>query len=157
MPSNSPFYAICAFLRDERGSQSIEFMLWIPMLAALLVTVIDATTLYFAHAEMENIARDTARRMMTGTIGNKEDAVTYASWRLSNYDYPHTVTATWDSNNSHVVKIAADVDDAAPFGYLIRAALSQSIIAQVAMRGDPNVSGSPSTGGGPACGKPKCK
>jgi hypothetical protein len=86
--------------------------------------------------------------MTVGTIGNADDAETYASWRLSNYDYPHTVKATWDKDSAMVVNISADVDDAAPFGYLIRAALAQSIVAQVAMRGDPNVQATPPGGGG---------
>ena len=33
------------FLRDERGSQSIEFILWIPIFVGLLIIVMDATTL----------------------------------------------------------------------------------------------------------------
>jgi Flp pilus assembly protein TadG len=143
------------FLRDERGSQTIEFILWIPVLMMLLVTVIDATTIYLAHAEMENIARDTARRMVTGTIGNEDDAEAYAQTRLSYYDYAHNVDAIWDNTNSMVVNISTEVGDVAPFGYLIQAVLTEDIYAQVAMRGDPNVTGFPSAGGGG--GKPPKK
>ena len=139
---------ISNFLRDERGSQTIEFVLWVPVLMALLVTVIDATTIYLAHAEMENIARDTARRMMTGTIGNKEDAEAYAQGRLNYYDYVHDVDAVWDNEASMVVNISTNVGDVVPFGYLIQAVLSDNIYAQVTMRGDPDVNGFPSAGGG---------
>ena len=140
---------LSAFLRDERGSQTIEFILWVPMIAMLLVTVIDAATLYLAHAEMENVARDTARRMTTGVLADKAAAEAYASAKLSVYDYPYTIDATYDPDNSMIVNISVNVADATPFGYLIRAALANTIFAQVAMRGDPNVmAASGSTGGG---------
>ena len=145
MPSISPFCRISTFVRDERGSQTIEFILWIPMIMILLVTVIDAATLYFAHAEMENIARDTARRMVTGAESGK-DAITletsasaYAAWRLSKNGYPHTVTATWDpADRRMIVNISTSVADVAPFGYLIFA-LSNTVVAQVAMRANPDI------------------
>jgi Flp pilus assembly protein TadG len=153
MPSDLLRHRIASFLSDERGSQTIEFILWIPVIVALMITVIDAATLYLAHAEMETVARDTARRMMTGQINGASKvaaegaAVAYASQRLSYYNYPHTVTATWDPDNSMIVKISTRVGNAVPFGYLITAALPGNMDAQVVMRGDPSVSNTPAGGG----------
>ncbi|HUS53593.1 MAG TPA: TadE/TadG family type IV pilus assembly protein [Thermohalobaculum sp.] len=143
---------ITAFLRDERGSQTIEFIVWIPLIMMVLVTVIDAATLYLAHAEMENVARDTVRRMTTGVIGNKADAEAYATGKLSLYEYPYTVDATYDPNSSMIVNISVDVADAIPFGFLPTNVLGNTIFAQVAMRGDPSVTGS-SGGSGKGGGK----
>ena len=161
MTSNLKHPRISRFLNDERGSQTIEFILWIPVIVALMVTVIDAATLYLAHAEMETVARDTARRMMTGVINGvdataaEDAAIAYASGRLSYYDYPHTVTATWDPDNSMVVNISTKVSYAVPFGYLITAALPGNMAAHVAMRGDPSVQSIPGGGGiGGGNGKP---
>jgi Flp pilus assembly protein TadG len=146
MPSISPFCKISTFVRDERGSQTIEFILWIPMIMMLLVTVIDAATLYFAHAEMENIARDTARRMVTGAETGTDAATleasasAYAGWRLDQNGYPHTVTTTWHPvDKKMIVNISTSVSDVAPFGYLIGAVLANSIVAQVAMRANPDI------------------
>jgi Flp pilus assembly protein TadG len=154
MPCGLPYCNLSTFLRDERGSQTIEFMLWVPVLMLLLVTVIDAATLYLAHAEMENIARDTARRMVTGDLNgaNKADAElaakNYASWRLSYYDYPHTVDTVWDKDDSMIVNISTKIGDAAIFGTLIGAVLTDTMYAQVTMRGDPSLAFSAGGGGG---------
>ena len=146
MPSISPFCKISTFVRDERGSQTIEFMLWIPGIVLLMVMVIDAATLYFAHAEMENVARDTARRMViraeTGADPTdlENAASDYAAWRLSAHDYPHNVIATWDTTDMKMtVSISTNVGDVAPFGYVIEAILAQSVVAQVAMRANPDI------------------
>ena len=84
------------FLRDERGSQTIEFVLWIPIIGALMVLITDAFLLYMTHTEMWNVARDTARRMTTGDLSTKAAAETYAGTQLTFFEYPYTVTATYD-------------------------------------------------------------
>lgn len=55
-------------LGDERGSVTIEFVLWVPVITALVALVIDATTIYITYAEMWTVARDTARRMSSALI-----------------------------------------------------------------------------------------
>ena len=61
---------ISAFLRDERGSYTIEFCLWIPMFLVFLAATVDASLLYLTHNNMWNAARDTARRASTGELGD---------------------------------------------------------------------------------------
>ena len=61
---------ISAFLRDERGSYTIEFCLWIPMFLFFLAATVDASLLYMTHNNMWNAARDTARRASTGELPN---------------------------------------------------------------------------------------
>ena len=87
---------IVAFLRDDRGSQSIEFVLWLPIIGALLVIISYASILYTAHTEMWNVARDTARRMTTGVFDVKVDtewvldeakAMAYAQEQLKLYEF----------------------------------------------------------------------
>jgi Flp pilus assembly protein TadG len=46
------------FLRDERGSATIEFVLWVPVFMILLVATTDASILYLHHTEMWNVSRD---------------------------------------------------------------------------------------------------
>ncbi|HUF56616.1 MAG TPA: TadE/TadG family type IV pilus assembly protein [Thermohalobaculum sp.] len=59
---------ISAFLRDERGSYTIEFCLWIPMFLFFLAATVDASLLYLTHNNMWNAARDAARRASTGEL-----------------------------------------------------------------------------------------
>ena len=66
------------FLRDDRGSQTIEFVLWLPIIGALLVIISYASIFYAAHTEMWNVARDTARRMTTGALATEVEAEAYA-------------------------------------------------------------------------------
>ena len=89
-------HSVLTFLRDERGSQTIEFVLWIPIIGALMVLITDAFLLYMTHTEMWNVARDTARRMTTKNLVTKAEAEAYASSQLTFFEYPYTVNATYD-------------------------------------------------------------
>ena len=50
--------SIMTFLGDDSGSETIQFVVWLPLFAFLLVIVTDASFLYLYHTEMENVARD---------------------------------------------------------------------------------------------------
>ncbi len=91
---------ILTFLRDDRGSQTIEFLLWTPIISALLVIISYASVLYTTHTEMWNVARDTARRMTTGVLEVGTPAEDYAQTQLHLYDFfgsGYVVTATEDT------------------------------------------------------------
>ena len=75
------------FLRDDKGSQTIEFVLWLPIIGALLVIISYASILYTAHTEMWNVARDTARRMTTGVLEPGVPAEDYAKSQLRLYEF----------------------------------------------------------------------
>jgi len=105
---------ISAFLADDRGSQAIEFVLWLPILGGLLFLVVQATSLYITHAEMWNVARDTARRLTTGYFGTTAQAEAYAVSQIGMRDFPYQVTATYDPNTSAEVTIVLGY---APSGY----------------------------------------
>lgn len=89
------------FLRDDKGSATIEFILWVPVIVALLVLVIDATTIYITHTEMWNVARDTARRMakLEMTVAEAE---AHAAEAMNLRDLPYTVEAAHDTTNDVV-------------------------------------------------------
>jgi Flp pilus assembly pilin Flp len=70
------------FLRDEGGSATIEFVLWVPVFAFILMATVDATILYLHHTEMWNVARDTTRRMAEGSILTVSGAEAYAASAL---------------------------------------------------------------------------
>lgn len=140
---------ILSFLRDDRGSQTIEFVLWLPIIGALLVIISYASILYTAHTEMWNVARDTARRMTTGVFDvtgvlDETAAEDYAQSQLKLYDLfgsSYVVDATEDtvaSTMTVVITLGVVQDgsfDAGYFGALTLVGGTMS--ARVVMRAEP--------------------
>ena len=129
------------FIRDQQGSATIEFVLWVPVILALLVIVIDATTLYVTHKEMWNVARDAARRVVTNPEKYDEEAVrTYVDNAMNLREFPYTVNSSCDSlTDSAEVIIQLRVNDMAIAGYSPLAILGRTMTARVHMRSDPNL------------------
>jgi Flp pilus assembly protein TadG len=75
----SMMQSVFALLRDEMGAVTIEFVLWVPIFASLLVFVTDASIIYMTHSEMWNVARDTSRRMSTEKITTVNEVRDYAA------------------------------------------------------------------------------
>jgi Flp pilus assembly protein TadG len=140
-------HSLSHFFRDERGSQTIEFVLWVPIIGALMVLVTDAFNIYMTHTEMWNVARDTARRMTMGDITSKADAETYASSQLSLFDYPYSVAAIHDPDTSMTVRVALNVGDSSFFGLTL---FGGTMNARVVMRSEPGIlfAAAPPGGGG---------
>lgn len=126
--------------QDERAAVTVEFVLWIPIIIGLLVTAIDATTLYVTHTEMWNVARDTARRTVTGKILSEADAEAYAADAMSLRGYPYAVKVTYDEDSVVEVAIAISYSDLSIVGYGSPLAIfGRTIAAQVLMRPDPRI------------------
>jgi Flp pilus assembly protein TadG len=141
---------ILTFIRDDRGSQTIEFVLWLPIIGALLVIISYTSILYTTHTEMWNVARDTARRMTTGKfdiaatgVMDPVAAADYAQTQLKLYkffDTGYLVTATEDVNPRRmtvVITLAVTEGsfDAGFFGAL--QLVGGTMAARVVMRAEP--------------------
>jgi Flp pilus assembly protein TadG len=130
--------SILNFLRDDRGSQSIEYVLWVPIFVALLIIVMDASTLYITQTEMENVARDTARRIVKGLPPDLAKA--HALNTMSLRDFPYSVAATFDLTIGADVTIAVQSGAISILGYLNPLTINGTTIrARVIMRPDPTV------------------
>ncbi len=57
-----------AALRDESGSVSVEFALWVPVIVVILVLVADASAAFLAQASMWQSAGDVSRALATGRV-----------------------------------------------------------------------------------------
>jgi Flp pilus assembly protein TadG len=127
-------------IRDDRGAVTIEFVLWIPIMVALLVTAIDATTLYVTQTEMWNVARDTARRMVTGRVLTEADAEAYAQSAIKLREAPYQVDAVYDKNVAVQVTISLAFEDMSIVGYGSPLTIfGNTLVARVAMRPDPRI------------------
>ena len=130
--------SILTFLGDDRGSETIQFVVWLPLFAFLLVIVTDASFLFLYHTEMENVARDTARRMTSGAIRTQEDAVTHAYAQLAASNQPYEVTANYDPDSAMTVIISVPMVDVTVFGFFVAPVLGGTMNARVVMRSEPS-------------------
>ena len=128
------------FARNDRAAMTIEFVLWVPIILGLLVTAVDATTLYVTQTEMWNVARDTARRMVTGKILTEADAEAYAASAPSLRDYPYSVDASYDKDGVVMVMIGISFNDLSIIGYGSPLVIfGTNVVARVTMRPDPRI------------------
>ena len=135
---------ILTFFRDDRGSQTIEFVLWLPITVALLIIIIDASMLYLTHTEMWNVARDTARRMTTGVLATEDLAEAYANEQLNLYrtfDSGYNVVAQRDPDTAMTVVITLSLSDVSIitsyFGLDLLEILPGTMAARVVARAEP--------------------
>lgn len=129
------------FLRDESGALTVEFVLWVPVIAALTLIVIDAATIYITHTEMTTVARDTARRMVTGAVMSHDEAKQYASdvMNLREY-YTYDIDTGYDLDTGAEVIIRFNVADMSILGYTSPMTMfGGTMAAHVIMRVDPNI------------------
>lgn len=124
------------FLRDDRGSVTIEFVLWVPIFALLLMVTADASFMYLTITRMENAARDAARRVSIGQF-NTDTIDNYVLSELT--DGPYSVSAACSTSDYACVQISRPVNSIVTFGVLT-ALLGQSVGAETKMRLEPGVS-----------------
>ncbi len=125
-----------AFLRDETGAVTIEFVLWVPIFVGLLVFVTDASIIYLTHSEMWSVARDTTRRMTTGEITTAAQARDYAAAHLFLGSRSYVIDPDVLSADRNVT-IAIGLDGAAIFGFFFKPILGKTLVASVTMRKEP--------------------
>ena len=130
-------HTAAAFFRDERGSYTIEFCLWIPIFFFFLAATIDASMIYLTHNAMWNAARDTARRVTTGQLPTDEIAEDFLAQQVTVYQdqmYPEV-----DLSQPHevTVRVYMPVAGASPFG--VFGMLDRALEATVVMRREPPV------------------
>jgi Flp pilus assembly protein TadG len=123
------------FLRDERGSATIEFVLWVPVFMILLVATTDASILYLHHTEMWNVSRDVARRVSVGDM-TEADAATVVQNEMFLSTNAYTVTTSDPADLDVVIQISTSIADASVFGFF-KPVLGMHLAAEVTMRREP--------------------
>ena len=123
------------FLRDEHGSATIEFVLWVPVFVILLVATTDATILYLHHTEMWNVSRDVARRVAVGDL-TESQAATVVQNELFLYSNAYTVATSNPTELNVQIMIQTSIADASVFGFFTPV-LGRFLTASVIMRREP--------------------
>ncbi len=121
------------FLRDETGSATVEFVLWVPLFGFLLALIADCTMVFMANARMWDVARDTTRRMALRII-TPEEAEDLVRSRLEADG--RTVSVTAEDGNEVVVSIAMPIEEVNVFGPL-SGLLPGDLTARVVMLREP--------------------
>ncbi|MES2539369.1 MAG: TadE/TadG family type IV pilus assembly protein [Pseudomonadota bacterium] len=110
------------FLRQEEGSSSIEFVLWMPIVVMILLLIVDASMLFMSRTHAIRVLQDTNRLysvgQFTGTAAERiTKAQTYALNRLQGLSPSATITTT---ETNRVVRTRATMETAeiAQIGFL---------------------------------------
>lgn len=117
--------------RDARGGATIEFVLWLPVLAGFLMVVADLSMLLAGSASMENAARDTARALARGLV-TQEGAEAHLRGLLPVGD-PASYSVVVATNPEVTVDVTVPVASLAVFG-LFNPLLSETFAARAVMR-----------------------
>jgi len=111
-----------AFLRQENGSSSIEFVLWVPLVLAILLLIVDASMLFMSRTHAIRVLQDTNRLYSVGQFtGTPTERITaaqaYALARLQGLSPSATATTT---ETNRVVRTRATLETAeiAQIGFL---------------------------------------
>ncbi len=133
--NNFRWPGVSQFLRDENGSATIEFVLWVPIFVVILVAATDATVLYLHHTEMWNVSRDVARRVAVGDM-TEADAVTVVQNEMFLYSRAYTVATSDPAELDVQIMIQTSIADASVFGFF-KPVLGRYLTASVTMRREP--------------------
>ena len=123
---------VSQFLRDEHGSATIEFVLWVPIFVVILVAAIDATVLYLHHTEMWNVSRDVARRVAGNDLSEAAAAATVQN-EMFLYSSEYTVATSNPTDLDVQIVIQTRVADASVFGFF-KPVMDRYLTAMVTMR-----------------------
>lgn len=123
------------FLGDEHGSATIEFVLWLPVFAVVLVAAIDAAVLYLQHSEMWNVSRDVARRLAVSDI-TEDEVADYVADELFLFSPAYSVAISDPTSLDVEIVIRTRVADASVFGFF-EPLLDKYLTAAVIMRREP--------------------
>ncbi len=127
--------ALSRLLRDERGTATIEFVLWVPIFAVILLAAVDATVLYLHHTEMWNVARDVGRSVAVGQI-TEDEAETAIEERLFLHSRAYWVQTSDPRNLEAQIYIRTKVENASVFG-LFGPILGEFLEVGLVMRKEP--------------------
>ncbi|MZR15472.1 hypothetical protein GQE99_20880 [Maritimibacter sp. DP07] len=72
-----------SFARDTRGSATVEFILWVPVVVAMFCLIVNVTVLYFSQNEVLRAIQDANRNLSIGRLSSEVDAENYVMQRIS--------------------------------------------------------------------------
>lgn len=113
---------IKAFPRQESGSSTIEFVLWLPIVIAILLLIVDSSMLFMSRTHAMRVLQDTNRLysvgQFTGTPAERiQQAQDYALARLTGLS-PSATTTTVELNRVVRTQATMETREIAQIGFL---------------------------------------
>lgn len=105
-----------SFRKDETGSTTVEFVLWIPFIFAFVLIAADATLAFMRQSQMWQVSRETARIVSRHGM-NETTAEAFASLQATIGTTAPDVDVSFASGDV-TVSIAMPMEAMAPFGIL---------------------------------------
>lgn len=65
---------VTSFVVNERGTATVEAVLWLPLFLFLMAFAADATMAFYSHSQVMKVLQDVNRSMSVGRIANSTDA-----------------------------------------------------------------------------------
>jgi hypothetical protein len=128
-----PCKSVRAFVNDESGGPTIEFVTIFPAFVVMLLFVLDASILYLTHADLFNTSRDVARRVAVGDL-HVADIPAYVSQRALLGE--RTLSVGSYSGSVVIIEISVNVGDASVVGFF-KPLLSREMRVRVEMLREP--------------------
>jgi len=126
---------VLAFLRDDYGAVTIEFVTLVPAFVFVMVLITDASVVYYTRSEMWNVARDAARRMSTKEFTTPEQVRAYAADHLFMGQRTYFIQPEFGGNVT--VRIVLSMGQAGVFGFFFQPIFGRELLAEVTMRKEP--------------------
>ena len=105
------------FMRNESGSSSIEFVLWIPFIFTFILIAADASMAFMRQSQVWQVSRETAR--IVSRYGMDEtQAEAFATANATIGTTPPAAVDVSFNNGDVIVTIAISSDVLAPFGII---------------------------------------
>lgn len=135
---------IVRFVADERGTATIELVVWIPFFLLMLLLIVDASVFYWRYTAMWDATRDIARMISVGRYGVVGDATLAAVSAEINADVQarlgsqFTVTLLDIAGFDPALRVSANVGALSIFDfYGAFASESPTIVTQVRLHKEP--------------------
>ena len=122
VPASGKCGKIKDFLQQERGSATIEFVLWMPIVLLILLLIVDASMLFMSRSHALRVLQDTNRLysvgQFTGTTAERiTQAQTYALNRLRGLS-PSATAITTETNRVVRTQATMATREIAQVGFL---------------------------------------
>ena len=105
-----------SFKKDETGSTTVEFVLWIPFIFTFVLIAADATLAFMRQSQMWQVSRETARIVSRHGM-NETTAEAFAALQATIGTTAPDVDVSFASGDV-TVSIAMPIEAMAPFGVL---------------------------------------
>jgi Flp pilus assembly protein TadG len=110
------------FLRQESGSSTIEFVLWMPIALMILLLIVDASMLFMSRSHAIRVLQDTNRLYSVGQFTGSPaeritQAQTYALNRLRGLS-PSATAVTTETNRVVRTQATMETREIAQIGFL---------------------------------------